>query len=69
MKGILSALWVEGLKVRRSRIFPITILAFAFMSIMMGLLIFIAKNPELVSKLGLLGTKATFFGEQTDWSA
>ena len=69
MKGILSALWVESLKVRRSRIFPITILGFTFMSIFMGLLIFIAKNPELVSRLGLLGTKANFFGEQTDWPA
>jgi ABC-type transport system involved in multi-copper enzyme maturation permease subunit len=69
MKGILSALWVESLKVRRSRIFPITILAFAFMSIFMGLLIFIAKNPELVSKLGLIGTKAAFFGKETDWPA
>ena len=69
MKGILSVLWVESLKVRKSRIFPITILAFAFMSIFMGLLIYIAKNPELVSKLGLLGTKSTFFGEETDWPA
>jgi ABC-2 type transport system permease protein len=69
MNGILSALWVESLKVRRSRIFPITILAFAFMSIFMGLLIFISKNPELISKLGLLGTKATFLGEDIDWPA
>ena len=41
MKALFAALWVESLKVRKSKIFWITFLFFAFIAIMMGLLVFI----------------------------
>jgi len=68
MKSILATLWAESLKVRKSKILWLTILAFLFIPMMMGLLMFVAKNPELSSKLGLIGTKASMFGK-ADWSA
>jgi len=34
---------------------------------MMGLMMFVARNPEISAKLGLVGTKATLFG-QNDWA-
>jgi len=33
----------------------------------MGLMMFVAKNPEMAAKLGMVGTKATLFG-RNDWS-
>ena len=59
MKSIFSAFWAESLKIRRSKIFLITILVFLFMPMMMGLLMFVSKNPEISSKLGMIGTKAS----------
>ncbi len=68
MKSISAALWSEILKVRRSKIFWITILVFLFIPFMMGLLMFIQKYPEIASKLGMIGTKASMlrFGK-ADW--
>jgi ABC-2 type transport system permease protein len=68
MKGILATLWAESLKIRKSKILWLTILAFLFIPMMMGLLMFVAKNPELSSKLGIMGTKASMFGK-ADWFA
>ena len=55
MNGILVALWVESLKIRRSRIFLATILFFMFVSLMMGLMMFVQKYPEISGKLGMIG--------------
>jgi ABC-2 type transport system permease protein len=33
----------------------------------MGLMMFVAKNPEMAAKLGMVGTKSTLFG-RNDWS-
>jgi ABC-2 type transport system permease protein len=68
MKNIFSAIWAEGLKIRRSKIFWITILAFMSIPMMMGLLMFVAKNPELAYKFGILGTKASILKIEADWS-
>jgi ABC-type transport system involved in multi-copper enzyme maturation permease subunit len=70
MKNIFSAIWAESLKIYRSKILWITILAFVFIPSMMGVLMFVVKNPEFSSKLGMIGTKAAMlrFGE-VDWRA
>ena len=47
MKGILATFWAESLKIRRSKMLWFTILAFLFIPMMMGLLMFVVKNPEL----------------------
>jgi ABC-2 type transport system permease protein len=68
MKSILAAFWSESLKIRRSKMLWLTILFFLFIPFMTGLLVFVVKNPELSSKLGMIGTKATMlrFGK-ADW--
>ncbi len=38
------------------------------MAAMMGFLMFIAKNPELAGKMGLLGTKSSIM-QNADWPA
>jgi ABC-2 type transport system permease protein len=65
MKCIGVSLWVEILKVRKSKMFWATILVFIFVPVMMGLLMFVQIHPEISSKLGMIGNKATMlrFGE------
>lgn len=65
MKIILATLWVESLKIRRSRIFLATIIFFILVSSMMSLVMFVQKNPEVSAKLGMIGDKAALlrFGE------
>jgi ABC-type transport system involved in multi-copper enzyme maturation permease subunit len=67
MKGIFPVIWAEALKIRRSKMLWISILVSLFMPMMMGLLMFVAKNPELAYKFGLLGTKATILKIKADW--
>jgi ABC-2 type transport system permease protein len=66
MKGLSAALWSESLKVRRSKVFPVTVLFFAFIAVMMGLLMFVAKHPELVGRSAAIGAKASRLGS-ADW--
>ncbi len=66
MKSLIVTFWAESLKTRKSNIFWITIVVFIFLPFMMGFLMWVSKNPELASKLGLIGTKARLY-EKTDW--
>jgi ABC-2 type transport system permease protein len=68
MKNMYPAVWAECLKWYRSKILWITILAFIFVPCMMGVLMFVVKNPEFAGKLGLIGTKSAMirFGN-ADW--
>ena len=68
MTGILTAIWAENLKVRKSKMLWLSIIAALFMAAMMGFLMFIAKNPELAGKMGLLGTKSSIM-QNADWPA
>lgn len=65
MKSIHATLYVEFLKIRKSKIFLATILFFILVSAMMGLVMFVQENPEIAAKLGMIGTKASLlrFGE------
>jgi ABC-2 type transport system permease protein len=69
MKNIFSTIWAEYLKIRRSKMLWATVLAFLFLPSMMGVLIFVIKNPEMAHKFGMVGTKAAMlrFGE-ANWS-
>lgn len=66
MKGFSAALWTESLKAWRSIILRITVVIFTFMAGMMGLLVFLAKHPELVSNSVVLSTKTSMLGK-ADW--
>lgn len=65
MKSLNASLWAEGLKIRKSKVFWVTIVFFAFIPIMMSMFFILQKHPELVEKLGIIGTKANLmqFGE------
>ncbi len=67
MKGIFAAFFAESLKIRRSKILWISTLSFLIIGVMIGFLMFLAKNPELAQQLGLLGTKASILELETDW--
>ena len=68
MNKIYAALWAEGLKTRRSNVFWLILLFFMFMPLMLVLLMFVQKHPDIGEKLGMIGTKATLmrFGNP-DW--
>jgi ABC-2 type transport system permease protein len=67
MKTLSASLWAEYLKVRRSRMLWLSLLAAAFMSAMMGLIMFVALNPDVAGKLGMFSAKASLV-EDADWS-
>jgi ABC-2 type transport system permease protein len=70
MKSIFPAVWAESLKSYRSKMLWITILAALFLPFMIGVLMFVVKNPEFAGKLGLIGTKSAMLRfENTDWQA
>jgi len=65
VKALYAALWAETIKVLRSRVFWLSQLFFVFVTLMMGLMMFIQSHPEISGKLGIIGTKASMlrFGE------
>ncbi|MFA5348702.1 MAG: ABC transporter permease [Methanoregula sp.] len=68
MTSIFPAVWSESLKMYRSKMLWISILVFLFIPFMMGVVMFVVKNPEFAGKLGLIGTKAAILRfENTDW--
>jgi ABC-2 type transport system permease protein len=66
MKSIAAAIYAEFMKIRRSRILLATLVVFTFIPLMMGLMMFVVRNPDIAGKLGMIGTKAKLFGEN-DW--
>ncbi len=62
MKKISNALWAEFEKIKRSKVLFGTIVVFIFIPLMTSLMMFVARNPELASKLGIVGMKANIFG-------
>ena len=66
MKGLYAAFLAESLKVWKSKMLWITILVFAFIVVMIGLLVFISMHPGLINSSSLLNTKASFLGT-VDW--
>lgn len=58
MKNLYTALWVEILKVRKSKVFWISVIFFCFIPMVLALMIFVQKYPEIAAKLGMIGEKA-----------
>ncbi len=42
-------------------------LVFSIIPLMIGLMMFVSQNPEIASKMGMIGTKSKMFGEN-DWT-
>lgn len=66
MRNFIIALWAEYLKIRKSRIFWITLALFVFIPLMLGLMVYIIRHPEISERLGIVAAKANMFGT-TDW--
>lgn len=64
---LLAALWVEFRKAWRAKALWVSALAFAFITLICGLFMFILEDPERARSLGLLGAKAQLFGGSADW--
>jgi ABC-2 type transport system permease protein len=68
MHSFMDMLWIELRKAVRSRMPLWTALGYLFLPLGMTFLIFIARNPEISQKLGLLSAKANLAAfSATDW--
>jgi ABC-2 type transport system permease protein len=62
MKKIQAALWMEILKIRRSKVFPISIYFFIFIGFMMGMIMFLSMHPEIANRSSTMNMKTSFLG-------
>ena len=67
MTGFLPALWVEALKMRRSRVPLFSAIGFSIAPLMGGLFMVILKDPEAARSMGLISTKAQIVAGVADW--
>ena len=68
MNNLSDMIWIELRKAIRSRMPLWTALGSLFMPIGIAFLIFVAKNPEISQKLGLISAKANLIAySATDW--
>lgn len=70
MSNLSDMIWVESRKALRSRVPLWTILGSQFMPLGIAFLIFVARNPAISQKLGLVSVKADLIAySATDWSS
>ena len=68
MNNLPDLIWIEWRKAIRSRMPLWTTLGSLFMPLGIAFLIFVAKNPEISQKLGLISAKANLVAfSATDW--
>jgi ABC-2 type transport system permease protein len=68
MDSLADMVWIELRKAIRSRMILWTALGSLFLPFGIAFLIFVAKNPEVSQKLGLISTKADLVAfSATDW--
>jgi ABC-2 type transport system permease protein len=70
MDELSNMIWIEMRKAIRSRMPLWTVLGSMFMPLSIAFLIFVARNPTISQKLGLISAKADLFKySATDWSS
>lgn len=69
MNNFISALWIEMLKMRRSKVPLFTSLGFSMVPLMGGLFMIILKDPEAARSMGLISTKAQIAAGTAEWSS
>lgn len=65
--SFINSVWVETLKVRRSRVSLFATLGFSLLPLVGGFFMFILKNPELSRQMGLISAKAQLTMGTADW--
>ncbi len=68
MSGLSAALWCEALKARGSKVLWISFLFFAFVAVILALLMVVARHPSLAGDSVIVGQKAARLGDG-DWSS
>ncbi|MEP7135761.1 MAG: ABC transporter permease [Chloroflexota bacterium] len=68
MNNFASALWVETLKMRRSKVPLFTVLGFSIAPLIGGLFMIILKDPIKAQSMGLISTKAQLAAGTAEWS-
>jgi ABC-2 type transport system permease protein len=68
MKGLGIAIWAEGLKARKSKMFLGTLIFFIFMGIMMGMLMYVTRHPEIAGRSATMSAKVSVLGKG-DWAS
>jgi len=66
VRGFYAAFITETIKVIKSKVLWITFLLFIFIAVMMGLLMLVAKHPEVAENSAIISTKASFISS-ADW--
>jgi ABC-2 type transport system permease protein len=66
MNALSASLWSEALKARRSKMFAGTLLFSSFIAVMLGLLMYVARHPEIAGRSAALTAKAPMLGNG-DW--
>ena len=69
MTYFTSALWVEILKLRRSKVPLFTALGFSIAPLIGGLFMIILKDPAAAKSLGLITAKAQLLTGTADWTS
>lgn len=67
MNNIMQAIWVELLKVRRSKMPLLTVLGFSLVPFVGGFFMIVMKDPELARRLGMISVKAQIMAGSADW--
>lgn len=67
MINLSSALWIETIKMFRSKVPLFTAIGFSIMPLAGGLFMVILKDPEAAKSLGLITTKAQLLTGTADW--
>ncbi|HRV90993.1 MAG TPA: ABC transporter permease [Anaerolineae bacterium] len=67
MHNLTPAIWVELLKVRRSRMPLYTLLGFALAPLAGGFFMIVLKDPELARRVGIISAKAQIVAGAADW--
>lgn len=67
MYNLVPAVWVELLKVRRSRMPLYTLLGFALAPLADGFFMVVLKDPELARRVGIISAKAQIVAGAADW--
>ena len=69
MNNFLAALWIETLKMRRSKVPLFTAIGFSIVPLVGGLFMIILKDPEAAKSMGLISAKAQLMVGVADWPA
>ncbi len=69
MMGYNAALWVEGLKMRRSLVSVFSALGMLVLPLVAGLFMIILRDPAGARNMGLISAKAQLAAGSADWSS